>query len=136
MGFKDKMQAYYTKSFMDKNGDRITQIQGNVISVKVEEKTVLWIFHKLIATLIVKPDRSKSVVKCEYKKNRWFKKPTFMSLSQGNLVVVQGLKGIKGKGNSEIIEIMNIGNYSTGKYLVEVEGAPPLKASKQVRKFK
>jgi hypothetical protein len=135
MGFKDKLQNYYAKSYMDKYGDRLTQIQGNVVSIKVEEKSVLWIFHKLLVTLIVKPDRSKNVVKCEYKKNKWFKKPPFMSINQGNLLLVQGLKGKKGKGNSEIIEVINIKNITTKKDLVQVDGSDS-KPIKQVRKYR
>ena len=138
MSLKEKMQNYYTKSFMEKNGDRITQVQGNVVSIKIEEKSILWIFHKILVTLIVKPDRSKNVVKCEYKKSRWFKKPTFMTINQGNLLIVQGLKGLKGKAkvNSETIEIMNIRNMTTKKDLVEIEGNPPAKTVKQVRKYR
>jgi hypothetical protein len=135
MSFKDKLQNYSTKAYMDKYGDRLTQIQGNVVSIKIEEKSVLWIFHKLLVTLIVKPDRSKNVVKCEYKKNKWFKKPPFMSISQGNLLLVQGLKGKKGKGNSETIEILNIKNMTTKKDLVHVEGSDA-KPIKQVRKYR
>jgi hypothetical protein len=135
MGFKDKLQNYSTKAYMDKYGDRLTQIQGNVVSIKIEEKSVLWIFHKLLVTLIVKPDRSKNVVKCEYKKNKWFKKPSFMSINQGNLLLIQGLKGKKGKGNSETIEVLNIKNMTTKKDLVHVEGSDT-KPIKQVRKYR
>lgn len=123
MGFKEKLQQNYTKSYLKKYGDRLTQSQGNVISVKAEEKTILWIFHKLIVTIILKPDRSKGVAKCVYKKNRWFKKPEFMNISQGNLLVVQGLKGKKGEGDREIIQIINIRNLTTKKDLVPIEGA-------------
>lgn len=135
MGFKDKLQNYYAKSFMDKNGDRITQLQGNVVSVKIEEKSILWIFHKLLVTLIIKPDRSKNVVKCEYKKSRWFKKVTFMTINQGNLLLVQGLKAKKGKGNGESIDILNIRNMTTKKDLVQVDGNPS-KPVKQIRKYR
>ena len=135
MGLKDKMQNYYAKSYMDKYGDRLTQIQGNVVSIKVEEKSILWLFHKLLVTLIIKPDRSKNVIKCTYKKHKWFKKPAFMSISQGHLLLVQGLKGKKGKGNSELIEIVNIRNMTTKKDLVVVEGNPT-KPVKQIRKYR
>lgn len=122
MGFKDKLAKHYTEAYLTKYGDRLTQVQGNVISVKVEEKSILWIFHKIIATLIVKPERSKSVIKCTFKKNRWFKKPEFIPIAQGNLVIVQGLKGKKGKENKESIEIMNVRNLTTRKDLIPVEG--------------
>ncbi|MFL0269625.1 hypothetical protein [Candidatus Clostridium radicumherbarum] len=122
MSIKEKFSKYYTDTYLKRYGDRITQVQGNVVSVKIEEKPILWLFHKLTVTLIIKPDRSKTVVKCVYKKNKWFKKPTFMVINQGNLLLVQGLKGKKGKDNREIITIMNIRNLTTKKDLVPVEG--------------
>lgn len=137
MGFKEKMQKYYTDSYLKKYGDRLTQVQGNVISVKLEEKSILWIFHKLIATVLIKPDRSKAVIQCIYKKNRWFKKPTFMTLNQGNLVVVQGLKAARGKNTKEHIQIMNIRNLTTKKDLFKVEGNnSEIKQSRQIRRMK
>jgi hypothetical protein len=122
MSIKEKFAKYYTDTYLKRYGDRLTQVQGNVVSVKVEEKTILWIFHKLKAVLIVKPDRSKSVVRCVYRKNRWFKKPSFMTVNQGNLVVIQGLKAKKGKDEKEGISIMNVRNLSTKKDLIPVEG--------------
>lgn len=122
MSIREKFAKYYTDSYLKKYGDRLTQVQGNVISVKVEEKTILWIFHKLKAVLIIKPERSKSVIQCIYKKNRWFKKPAFLTVNQGNLVVIQGLKGKKGKEARETITIMNVRNLSTKKDLIPVEG--------------
>ncbi len=135
MGFKDKIQNYYAKTYMEKYGDRLTQIQGNVVSIKVEKKSILWLFHKLLVTIIIKPDRSKNVIKCTYKKHKWFKKPDFMSISQGHLLLIQGLKGKKGKENSELIEIVNIRNMTTKKDLVFVEGNPT-KPVKQIRKYR
>ncbi|KGK86131.1 hypothetical protein SDC9_118449 [bioreactor metagenome] len=125
MGFREKINKYYAENYIKKYGDRLSQVQGNVISVKVEEKTILWIFHKLTATLLVKPERSKNVVKCTYKKNRWFKPITFIPVSQGNYVLVQGLKGKKGKENREQIEIMNIRNMTNKKDLIPLEGKEP-----------
>lgn len=139
MSFKEKMQKYYTDSFMKKNGDRLTQVQGNVISVKVELKAVLWIFHKLTATVLVKPDRSRNIVKCVYKRNRWFKKPEFMTLNQGNLVIVQGLKSTSGKKDDkkEYIQIMNIRNMNTKKDLVKIDGEQSqVKPVRKVRRMK
>lgn len=139
MSFKEKMQKYYTDSFMKKNGDRLTQVQGNVISVKVELKAVLWIFHKLTATVLVKPDRSRNIVKCVYKRNRWFKKPEFMTLNQGNLVIVQGLKSTSGKKDDkkEYIQIMNIRNMNTKKDLVKIDGdQSQVKPVRKVRRMK
>lgn len=135
MSIKEKFAKYYTDTYLKRYGDRLTQVQGNVVSVKIEEKTILWIFHKIKATLIVKPDRSKSVVKCVYRKNRWFKKPAFMTVNQGNLVVIQGLKGKKGKDEKEGISIMNIRNMSTKKDLIPVEGKMP-KVQQRVQRIK
>lgn len=136
MGFKERLAKYYTDSYLKKYGDRLTQVQGNVVSVKVEEKTILWLFHKLTAILIIRPERSKNIVRCVYKKNRWFKKPEFMVVNQGNLVIIQGLKGKKGKENREAIEIMNIKNLTTKKDLVKTEGAPQVKRVQKVQRYK
>lgn len=59
MGFKEKLGSYYTEAYLKKYGDRITQVQGNVISAKVEKKSILWILNKITVTLLVKPERSK-----------------------------------------------------------------------------
>jgi hypothetical protein len=124
MGIKEKFTKRYADSYLKKYGDRITQVQGNVVSIKVEAKSILWIFHKLRITILVRPERSKSVVKCIFKKNKWFKKPSFITITQGNLVVVQGMKGIKGKEDREHIQIMNVRNLSTKKDLVPTDGKP------------
>lgn len=124
MSFKERIANFYTKSYLKKYGDRLTQMQGNVVSVKLEEKTILWIYHKLSVTLIIRPEKSKSIIKCVYKKNRWFKKPSFISMNQGNLVIVQGLKGKRGKENREKVQIINVMNLTTKKDLVPVEGKP------------
>lgn len=125
MSFKEKIAQYYTKSYLKKYGDRLTQVQGTVVSVKVTEKTILWIFNKLTVTLLIRPDRSKNITKCVYMRNRWFKKPEFIQVNQGNFVLVQGLKGKKGKQNSEQIELINIRNMTTKKDLVPIEGKMP-----------
>lgn len=136
MGFKEKLTQYYQESYFKKNGDRLTQVRGNVLSVKIEEKSILWIFHKLKVSIVVKPDRSKNVAACVYKKNKWFKKPAFISISQGHLVIIQGLKGKKGKENREIIEILNVMNLTTKKDLVPVPGDEIKKAPKMQYKYK
>lgn len=133
MGFREKLSKHYTEAYLQKYGDRLAQVQGNVVSVKVEEKTILWIFHKITAVLIVRPERSKSVVRCLYKKNKWFKKPEFITINQGNLVIVQGLKGKKGKENRESIEIMNVRNLTTKKDLIPIEGAQVKRVQKVQR---
>jgi hypothetical protein len=124
MGFKEKLTQRYTKSYLKKYGDRLTQVQGNVVSVKVETKTILWIYHKLFVTVVVRPERSKSIVKCTYERKRCFKKPEFMSITQGNLLIIQGLKGKKGKEKREVIQIMNVMNLTTHKDLVKTDNKP------------
>ena len=63
MGFKDKITDYYTKSYLKKYGDRLTQAQGNVLSVKIDVKKYLWIFYVLTAVVLIKPERSKNIIK-------------------------------------------------------------------------
>lgn len=134
MGFKEKLTSHYTNSYLAKYGDRITQAQGKAISVKVEEKAILF-FHKLTALIVIKPDRSKNIVKCVYQKKRWFKKPNFMALSQGHSLIIQGLKGKKGKNNRETIQVLNIMNLSTKQQLVPIEGNN-IKKIQQAQKMK
>ncbi len=122
MGFKDKIAQSYTNNYIKKYGDRLTQAQGKVLNIKVERKTILWIFNKIMVTIIVKPDRSKNIVKTYYNKNRWFKKPNFINISQGHSLMIQGLKGKKGKDNREQIQILNIINMTNKQQLVPVEG--------------
>lgn len=139
MSFKEKISQSYAKSFLKKYGNRLTNIQGNVISVKVERKTFLWIINKIVATIIVKPDRSRSVVKCVYKRRRFFKKPDFMNIYQGNLVIVQGLKpdksSKKSKKSTDAVEVMNIRNLSTKCDLVPVDDGG-VKVSRKIQRIK
>ncbi|NEZ46384.1 hypothetical protein FDF74_04045 [Clostridium niameyense] len=134
MSFKEKLGKYYTEAYLTKYGDRITQIQGNAVSVRVEEKSILWIFHKITATLLIRPERSRMIVKCIYKKKKWFKKPNFINISQGNYVLIQGLKGKKGKDNRETIEILNVRNMTTRKDLIPMEGK--IKKVQKVQRMK
>lgn len=135
MSFKEKISRYYTKSYLKKYGDRITQLQGTVVSVKIKRKSILWIFNKLNVTLLVRPERSKNISKCTYIKNRWFKKPDFIPVSQGNFVLVQGLKGKPGKHGKEQIQLMNIRNMTTKTDLIPIEGKIP-KVQRKVQRFK
>ncbi|MBK1812897.1 hypothetical protein JHL18_19940 [Clostridium sp. YIM B02505] len=131
MGFKEKLSKYYTDSYIKKYGDRMAQFQGTVISAKVEEKTILWIFHTIAATLIIRPERSKAVIKCSYKKNRWFKKPEFIAVNQGHNVMIQGLKSDKkSKSSGDLIQIMNVINFTTKKDLFPVDHSQ-IKRTKQ-----
>lgn len=135
MGFKDKLQKYYADNYLKRYGDRMGQAYGNVLSVKVEEKKVLFgLINNLTATLIVKPEGSKNVVRAVYKVRKWFKKPDFMTLAQGHTVLLQGLKGEKGKANSEVFDIKNIRNLTTRKDLFKTDAPMPKKQIQMKRK--
>ena len=135
MGFKEKLQERYTKSYLDKYGDRLASVQGNAVSIKIEEKTFLWIRHTLQVLILVRPERSKITVRCLYTKKKWFKKPPFMQISQGNLLMVQGMKGIKGKEDRETLNILNIFNQTTKKELFDT-GTQPQKLIQKQQKMR
>ena len=135
MGFKDKMTKYYSDAYMEKYGDRMTSVAGTILSVKTEVKSILGIFNKLHVFLVVKPEVGKQVVKCEYKKNRWFKKPQFVDVNQGHKVIIMGLKGVKGKANSENVLISNIANLTTRKDLHPFDHSQIKKARQQSTKM-
>jgi tyrosine-protein phosphatase YwqE len=132
MGLKDKILKKNQEMWFDKNKDRMTGVQGSVLSVKITEKTVFFIYHKLIVSIIIKPERSKAVVKCIYEAKKFFKKPTCIAVNQGNSVSIQGLKGGKVK---DTIEVLNIINFTTKKELIPLD-ADQLKQMKQVQKFR
>lgn len=134
MGFKDKLQKYYADNYMKKYGDRITQAYGTVLSVKVEEKKYLWIFNVLKATIILKPDGSKNVVRSVYKAKRWFKKPDFIAVNQGNVILLQALKGKKGSDSSDVLEIKNIRNVTTRRDLFKIDAPMPKRQVQYKRK--
>ena len=135
MGFKDKMTKYYSDAYMEKYGDRMTSVAGTILSVNTEVKSILGIFNKLHVFLVVKPEVGKQVVKCEYKKNRWFKKPQFIDVNQGHKVIIMGLKGVKGKANSENVLISNIANLTTRKDLHPFDHSQIKKARQQSTKM-
>lgn len=135
MGFKDKMTKYYSDAYMEKYGDRMTSVAGTILSVKTEVKSILGIFNKLHVFLVVKPEVGKQVVKCEYKQNKWFKKPQFIDVNQGHKVIIMGLKGIKGKANSETILVSNIANLTTKKDLHPFDHSQIKKARQQSTKM-
>ena len=135
MGFKDKMTKYYSDAYMEKYGDRMTSVAGTILSVNTEVKSILGIFNKLHVFLVVKPEVGKQVVKCEYKQNKWFKKPQFIDVNQGHKVIIMGLKGIKGKANSENILVSNIANLTTKKDLHPFDHSQIKKARQQSTKM-
>ena len=135
MGFKDKMTKYYSDAYMEKYGDRMTSVAGTILSVKTEVKSILGIFNKLHVFLVVKPEVGKQVVKCEYRQNKWFKKPQFIDVNQGNKVIIMGLKGVKGKTNSENVIVSNIANLTTRKDLHPFDHSQIKKARQQSTKM-
>lgn len=136
MGFKDKMTKYYSDAYMNKYGDRMTSVSGTVLSVKTETKSFLGIFNRLHVWLVVKSDAGKQICKCEYKRNRWFKKPKFIDINQGNKVIVMGIKGEKGKSNSEVVIASNIANLTTRKDLHPFDHSQIKKARQQATKMR
>ena len=136
MGFKDKMTKYYSDAYMNKYGDRMTSVSGTVLSVKTETKSFLGIFNRLYVWLVVKSDAGKQIAKCEYKRNRWFKKPEFIDINQGHKVIVMGIKGEKGKANSEVIMASNIANLTTRKDLHPFDHSQIKKARQQATRMR
>jgi len=143
MGFKDKLSQGYTNAFMNKYGDRVTQVQGRALSVKTVEKSFLGILNTIIVTIVVKQDNARTIATCVYKKKRWFKKPLFIPISQGHSLIIQGLKpdySKKKKKNKKIkdhISIMNVMNLTNKKDLVPVEGgSKKIQRPKQDKRFR
>lgn len=129
MGFKDKLGKYYSEAYMQKYGDRISSASGTVVSIKFQEKNY-FIIKTLLVDMIIKSDVSKGVVKARYKKRRWFKKVEFIPISTGHKVMLMGLKGKKGKADSEVLQIQNVLNLTTKRDLVPVDHSQ-LKKSRQ-----
>lgn len=142
MGFREKISQSYSNAFLSKYGDRLTQVQGRALSVKTEEKSFLGILNTIIVTIVVKQDNLRTIATCVYKKRRWFKKPTFIPVSQGHSLIIQGLKPDykkkkKKKNFKDFISIMNVMNLTNKKDLVPVEGAQKkVQRVRQDRRFK
>ena len=117
MGFKDTLNEMLQKRYLKKYGDRMTAQRGNIINIKVTEKSFLFIVHYLRVDVILKPERSKNIVRCYFKKRTWFKKYNLLNLQNGHLIVIQGLKDKTG----EAIEILNIQNLTTKKSILDVD---------------
>lgn len=135
MGFKDKMTKYYSDAYMNKYGDRMTSVSGTVLSVKTETKSFLGIFNRLHVWLVVKSDAGKQIAKCEYKRNRWFKKPEFIPVKIGHKVIIMGLKGIKGQKDSDVIAIQNVLNLTTRRDLLPFDHSQLKKSKQQATKM-
>lgn len=142
MGFREKISQSYSNAFLSKYGDRLTQVQGRALSVKTEEKSFLGILNTIIVTIVVKQDNLRTIATCVYKKRRWFKKPTFIPVSQGHSLIIQGLKPDykkkkKKKNFKDFISIMNVMNLTNKKDLVPVDGAQKkVQRVRQDRRFK
>lgn len=109
----EKLRGKFSELYIDLYGDRIRQISGNILSVKIEEKSTLWILKKITIILMIKPDKNKSIIQCRYIKTRFFKKPSFIKIKQGNKVVIQGLAPDENKDKNKFITILNIKNVTT-----------------------
>lgn len=136
MGFKEKLSGkfsnYFQNAYMEKYGDRITSLSGTILSIKIIPKSY-FIFHRLMIEMVVKPEAGRTVVKCWYKKNRWFKKPEFITVKQGHKVIVMGVTGEKDskKENSQEVQIMNLLNLTTKKDLVPIDHSQIKKSRQQ-----
>lgn len=117
MSFRDSINGMLQKRYLKKYGDRMTAVRGNIINVKVTEKTFLFFIHNLRVDILLRPERSKNIVRCYYKKRTWFKKHNLINLQTGQLIIVQGLKDIKG----ESIEILNIQNLTTKRSIIDID---------------
>lgn len=136
MGFKDKMTKHFSDAYIQKFGDRMTSATGTVLSVKIKEKSILGIIRSISVSLVLKPDQGKQIIKCEYKKKRWFKKPEFILIKQGHKLIIMGLSGEKGKEHSEVITASNIANLTTKKDLQPFDHSQLKKARQQATKMK
>lgn len=129
--FKKNLQERYQQKFLQKYGDRITYLVGTVLSCKVVPKPILFgLYNKITVTIILKLDNSrgrmntgkdKAVSQCIYKEGKFFKKPKFIQISTGNIVMLAGLKSVtkskKDQPKKEFVQIINISNYTTKKDL-------------------
>lgn len=141
MGFKEKFAQSYGNAFMNRYGDRVTQLQGRALSVKTEEKSILGIINTIIVTIVIKQDNMRTVATCVYKKRKWFKKPEFIPVSQGHSLIIQGLKPDYSKKHKkkfkDYISIMNVLNLTNKRDLVPVDGAQKkVQRVRQDRRFR
>lgn len=127
---RKSLQEKSQQQFLKRYGDRITYLVGTVLSCKVVPKSFLGIYNRITVTIILKLDNSrgrmntgkdKAVSQCIYKEGKFFRKPKFIQISTGNIVMLAGLKsllkGKKGQPNKEFVQIINISNYTTKKDL-------------------
>ncbi|MCI5726292.1 MAG: hypothetical protein MR274_01960 [Clostridium sp.] len=134
MGFKDKISSNLKDAYLEKYGDRITSASGTVLSIKITDKNYI-ILKKLVVDIVIKSDVSKGVVKARYKKKRWFKKIEFIPISMGHKIMIMGLKGVKGKKDSDVIEVQNILNLTNKRDLMPFDHSQLKKARQQKMRY-
>lgn len=117
MSFRDSLNKAMQDRYLKKYGDRMTALKGNIINIKITEKRFLFFIHNLRVDILLRPERSKNIVRCYYKRRSWFKKYNLLNLQNGHLIIVQGLKDKKG----EAIQILNIQNLTTRKSIINPE---------------
>ncbi|HBM81854.1 MAG: hypothetical protein QME45_02965 [Clostridiales bacterium] len=117
MGFRDTLNQMVQDRYLKKYGDRMTAQRGNIVNIKITEKRFLFLIHILKVNILLRPERSRNIVRCHFKKITWFKKYNLINLQMGHLIIVQGLKDKKG----EAIEILNIQNLTTRKSIIDID---------------
>lgn len=117
MGFRDNLNEMLQKRYLKKYGDRMTALRGNIVNVKITDKKFLFILHNLRADILLRPERSKNIVRCYFKKRTWFKKYNLINLQTGHLIIVQGLKDKEG----EAVQALNIQNLTTKKSILNMD---------------
>jgi hypothetical protein len=117
MSFKDKLTEMMQQRYLKKYGDRMAAMRGNIINVKITQKSFLFIVHNLRVDILLRPERSKNIVRCYFKKRTFFKKYNLLSLQTGQLIIIQGIKDKKG----EAIQALNIQNLSTKKSIIDMD---------------
>ena len=105
------------------------------MSIKFTEKNYI-IFHRLVVDMIIKPEVGRAVVKCRYKKMRWFKKVDFIPIKNGHKLIIMGLKGVKGKKDEDIVMIQNILNTTTKKDLIPIDHSQIKKSRQQANRMR
>ena len=56
---KTKLAQSYTNAYLNKYGDRLTQLQGRVLSIKSETKSFIGILNWITVTIVLKPEAKK-----------------------------------------------------------------------------
>jgi len=89
-----------------------------------------------VVDMIIKPEVGKAVIKARYKKKKWFKKISFISIIRGHKVMIMGLKGIKGQKDADTIIIQNVLNLTTRKDLIPIDHSQIKKSRQQAGRMR